>query len=220
MKPLNVLVLCECSGAVRNAFTDLGHYAVSVDLQSDDNRSDRDHHFKMDCVSFLRLDETERHPTWDIIIMHPPCTAMTVAGNAHYGEGQPKYQERLEAVQWTRELWELAKTKAPHVALENPVSVLQRLGGLPRAYYAHPWEHGHPEQKKTGFHLHNLPPITPTNDVYDDMMLLPKNIRQRIHYMPPSKDRAKLRSVTFPGIARAMALQWSAHVLESLQGDY
>ena len=210
--PLKIAVLCECSGEVSRAFRNLGHFAVSIDTQEADNIEDSVYHYKMDCVEFLET-YTTFNGTWDIIIMHPPCTAMTVAGNAHYGEGMTKYNERIEAVQWTRALWELAKTKSDYIALENPVSVLHRLGGLPRASYVHPWEHGHPEQKKTGFHLHNLPPLVPTNNVREAMLKLPKKEAQRIHYMSPSPERTKLRSMTYPGIALAMASQWSDHVI-------
>jgi len=208
MKPLNVLVLCECSGAVSSAFRDLGHNAYSNDIQEADRIQDRPYHIIGDCKAVL-----DDFADLDIVIAHPPCTAMTVAGNAHYGEGMAKYQERLEAVYWTVMLWEQCKAKAPHVALENPVSVLHRLGKLPRASYVHPWEHGHPEQKKTGLHLHNLPPLVPTDNVRETMLKLPKKEAQRIHYMSPSPERAKLRSATYPGIARAMADQWSRYVM-------
>ena len=79
---------------------------------------------------------------------------------------------------------------------------------MPKANYVQPWQFGHMEQKKTGLHLHNLKPLIEEDNVYLEMMQLPKNIRERIHYLPPSKDRWKIRSTTYPGIAKAMANQW------------
>ena len=145
---------------------------------------------------------------WDLIIAHPPCTALTVAGNSTYGEGQPKYNERLEAVKWTVDLWNTMVSKSPKVCMENPVGVLRRLGGMHAPQFVQPYQFGHMEQKKTGLFLHGLPELKETNNVYEDMMELPKNVRERLHYLPPSKDRWKIRSTTFSGIAEAMADQW------------
>lgn len=118
---MRVLVACEYSGRVRQAFRDRGHDAWSCDLlESDDGSA---YHVQGDCVPVIQQG-------WDIIIMHPPCTALTVAGNSTYGEGKPKYSERLASVEWTVELWNLAIRHASvGVAMENPVGVLPRLGG-------------------------------------------------------------------------------------------
>lgn len=216
IKPLKVLVLCECSGEVSRAFRELGHDAYSVDIQDCDNPEDKQWHIVGDVVQVLNsFGKYSPSISWDLIILHPPCTALAVSGNAHYGEGQARYKDRLEAVQWTKTLWNKAKSLANHVALENPVSVLHRLARLPKASYVHPYEHGHLEQKKTGFHLHKLPAIVSTDYVHEEMMLLDKKDRQRMHYMSPSKDRAKLRSKTFTGIAKAMAVQWSTHIIKT-----
>ena len=199
---MRVLVACEYSGVVRDAFTAKGHLAVSCDLLPSDAPGA---HHQGDVIDYLSyFDEGD----WDLIIAHPDCTAMCVSGNRHYGEGQDKYQKRLDAVAWTAMFWELAKNKANKVCFENPVSVLSRLGGLPSAHYVHPWQFGHKEQKKTGLHLHNLKPLEEENNVYQEMMKLSKKERERIHYLPPSPDRWKIRSTTFTGIANAMANQW------------
>jgi hypothetical protein len=195
---LRVLIACEYSGRVRDAFIKLGHNAISCDLLPTERNGP---HHQGDV--FEMLDES-----WDLIIAHPPCTALTVAGNATYGEGQPKYAERLDSVAWTVKLWESCKAVASRVCFENPVGVLPRLGGMPKPSYIQPWQFGHMEQKKTGLFLHNLPPLQPTNVVYDQMMKLPKNVRERLHYLPPSPDRWKVRSTTYEGIANAMAQQW------------
>lgn len=177
-----ILVACEYSGRVRDAFRALGHDAISCDLLPTDNPGP---HYQGDCFEAIKSRQ------WDLIIMHPPCTALTVAGNSTYGEGQRKYGERLEAVKWTVALWETAKSHSKAVAMENPVGVLPRLGGLNPAQYVQPYMFGHMEQKKTGLWLHNLPPLVETDNVYDAMMTLPKRERERLHYLPPSPDRWK-----------------------------
>jgi hypothetical protein len=204
---LDVLIGCEFSGTVREAFRALGHNAYSCDLLPDDNESV--YHVQRDIIGLLR------EVQWDIAVLHPPCTALAVSGNRHYGNGMPKHQERLDAVQWTQELWETALEHINHVALENPVGVLPRLSSLPKPTYIQPYKFGHKEQKKTGLFLHNLPPLETTDDVYEEMMKLTIQERQRIHYLPPSKDRWKIRSTTYTGVAQAMALQWSTYVEEN-----
>ena len=195
MTPLRVLVACECSGKVRNAFRRLGHYAWSCDLLPADDGSQ--FHFRGDCIEAIKLG-------WDLIIMHPPCTALAVSGNAWYGTGMPKNDQRWMAICWTMDLFNLAKLHSPRVAMENPVGVLP----IKPSQYVQPWMFGHPESKKTGLWLHNLPPLVETDNVKAVFDSLPKNQQQRLHYLPPSKDRAKIRSETFAGIADAMADQW------------
>lgn len=200
---MRVLVACEYSGRVRDAFRSRGHDAMSCDLLPTDVAGP---HYQGDVFDLLG-------EAWDLIIAHPPCTALTVAGNATYGEGQPKYHERLASVEWTVKFWNACKAVAPSVCFENPVGVLRRLGGMPAPQFVQPYEFGHPEQKKTGLFLHNLPRLTPTKDVYAHMMTLPKRERERLHYLPPSPDRWKIRSTTFQGIADAMADQWGGDEL-------
>lgn len=199
---MRVLIACEYSGTVRDAFRAKGHDATSCDLLPSDKEGP---HYQWDIIKFL--DDTP-DGYYDLIIAHPECTKLCVSGNRHYGEGKPKYQQRLDAVKWTMDFWELAKTKAYSVCFENPVGVLSRLGGMPKANYVQPYQFGHMEQKKTGLHLHNLAPLHTMHLVYDEMMELPKNVRERIHYLPPSADRWKIRSKTYQGIADAMAEQW------------
>ncbi len=196
---MKILIACEYSGRVRDAFIAKGHDAISCDLLPTDVPGP---HYQGDV--FDMLDEK-----WDLVIAHPPCTALTVAGNGTYGEGMKKYYKRLEAVSWTMELWEKCKEVSNHVCFENPVGVLTRMGGMVKANYVQPYQFGHLEQKKTGLFLHGLKPLVETNNVYNEMMKLPKNVRERMHYLPPSKDRWKIRSTTYQGIANAMADQWS-----------
>ncbi len=183
---MKILILCEYSGRVRDAFLAKGHDAISCDLLPTEAPGP---HYQGDAFDMLKEE-------WDLIVAHPPCTALTVAGNKHYGEGQPRYNERLESVKWTRKLWDKCLTVSSKVCFENPVGVLTRLGGFPKANYIQPYQFGHKEQKKTGLFLHGLKPLKETDNVYDEMMQLPKNERERLHYLPPSPDRWTAPSVT------------------------
>lgn len=194
---------CEYSGTVRDAFIRAGHDAISCDLLPTD--VDGPHH-RGDVIAFL---ESKPDQYFDLFIAHPECTKLCVSGNSTYGAGMAKHHLRIESAAWTERFWELAKRKAKAVCFENPVGVLTRMTAMPKPQYIQPWQFGHMEQKKTGLFLHNLPPLTETNNVYQEMMQLPKNQRERIHYLPPSADRWKIRSTTFKGIAEAMAQQWS-----------
>ena len=201
---MRVLVACEFSGTVRDAFAKLGHDAMSCDLLPTDIPGP---HYQGDILKLLAMDYE-----WDLIIAHPECTKLCVSGNSTYGLGMPKHQQRIEAAEWTQEFWDLCKRKAGRVCFENPVGVLSRLTNIPKAHYVQPYQFGHLEQKKTGLHLYNLNPLKPTNDVYDEMMNLPKNVRERLHYLPPGPNRWKERSKTFQGIADAMASQWGSQL--------
>lgn len=194
---MRVLVGCEESQEVCKAFREKGHEAYSCDLL-ECSGGHPEWHIHTDVFAAMSQG-------WDLIILHPPCTALAVSGNAWYGKGMPKNGERLKAINWTINLFDYAKSKSKRVAMENPVGVLP----VKPCQYVQPWQFGHPESKKTGFWLHKLPPLKATNNVKDLFDSLPKNKRQRLHYLPPSADRAKIRSKTFPGIAKAMADQWS-----------
>lgn len=196
---MRVLVGCEESGVVRRAWRAHGHDAWSCDLVP--ARDGSPHHYQCDVMLALRMQK------WDRIILHPSCRTMTVAGNKHYGRGKPKHHERLAEQEWSKRLWDDAREVCDHVALENPVSTIWEAIGE-TAHYVQPWQFGHMEQKKTGFALHNLPPLGPTDDVYDAMMALPRNQRERVFYMAPSETRSRDRSETFFGIAAAMPIQW------------
>ena len=191
-----VLVACEESQEVTKAFRLLGHEAYSCDILPCSG-GHPEWHIQDDVMRVIRQ-------FWDMIIMHPDCTAMSLSGNRWYAKGKPGYQKRIEAVEWTINLWNTAKFFSPKVALENPKSVifprLRKLGAT--VFYLQPYEHGHGETKETGFALHNLPVLLPSNKV--------DGREQRIWKMPPSPDRKKLRSKTYPGIAKAMAEQWGS----------
>lgn len=206
----NILIGFERSGIVRDAFASLGHRAYSCDIEP--TRSNK--HSRLATHLHCDIYQALHYQTWDLIILHPMCTALTVAGNKHYGKGKPKHHERLKAINYTLKLWADAKKLCKRVVMENPVSVifphLRKAGA--NIQYIHPWQFGHTEQKKTGLALHGVPPLIETDNVYDAMMQLPKNERERCFYMPPSEYRAELRSNTYQGIADAFAFQWGAEL--------
>lgn len=191
---MRILIGCEESGVLRRAFRKLGHHAWSNDLLP--ARDGSTYHIQ-GCVK-----QAIRDGDWDMIILHPDCTKRAVSGNRWYGKGTSGHNERLEQVAWTVDLWKLAKENAKYVALENPVSVifteLKMLGAY--VQYIQPWMFGHGETKATGFALHNLPDLMPT-DIVDGR-------EQRIWKMPPGENRKRDRSETFAGVADAIAEQW------------
>jgi len=197
-----VLVGCEESQVVTNALRGAGILAFSCDLVP--TRGNPEYHYQMDVVECIKS-----YGPWDMIILHPDCTAMAVSGNGTYANGKPGYTKRESAIKWTVDLWETATSECSHVALENPISVVfDYLGKFwkPQLCYVNPWEHGHGETKKTCFAIHGLPPLEPTQIV--------NGRDHRIWKMPPSKTRKRDRSTTYTGIATAIADQWGSVVLE------
>lgn len=191
---MRVLIGCEESGKVRDAFAKLGHDAWSCDLVPARNGGK---HLQCDVFEAIKM-----HGYWDLIILHPPCTALAVSGNRWYGEGTSGHEKRLEAIYWTRALWTLAKNTARvGCAIENPVGVLfNKLNGELRYYQ--PWMFGHGETKKTGIMTFRLDVLEATNIV--------DGREQKVWRMPPSSTRARDRSETYQGIADAMATQWGS----------
>lgn len=190
---MRVLVACEFSGVVREAFAALGHDAWSCDLLPTEVVGQ---HFQQDALEVCR----EFGP-WDLMIAHPPCTFLTRAG-ARWWKGREA--EQTAAVDFVRQLLE---APVPKICVENPAGALtKRL--RPPDQYIQPWEHGHPESKTTGLWLVGLPRLMPTNDVSAAMAGLPLKQRTRTHYAAPGPDRWKERSRTLSGIAAAMAAQW------------
>lgn len=183
-----VLVGCEFSATVARAFADTAHQVMTCDILPSED--DTIPHYQGDVVECLKL-----FGPFDLTILHPPCTALCVAGNRYYSGTT----ERDEAIRWTLGLWNLARMHSESVCLENPVGVLST-AWRPPDQYIQPWQYGHGETKRTGLWLYNLPKLTPT-DIVDGR-------EERIWKMSPSPDRPKERSRFYPGIAAAMAEQW------------
>lgn len=175
---LGVLIGYEYSGTVRDQFLARGFDAWSCDLKPTDSRPDR--HFQFDIRAAIAMRR------WSLIVLHIECTAMANCGNKHYGKDMPKHAKRIAALADALEVWDLACAHADHVAMENPASTLFPMLRRERCVdvqYVQPYQFGHMEQKKTGFALHNLPRLKPTNDVYAQMMLLPKRERENVSFI-------------------------------------
>ncbi|MCP5014290.1 MAG: DNA cytosine methyltransferase [Ketobacter sp.] len=204
---MKVLVGCEYTGIGREIFIRAGHDAISCDLDPTEIRRPKSHH-QGDIMKHL---ESVSDGWYDLIILHPDCTAMALCGNGTYAPKGVMSDARKEAIEWTARLWELAKKKGKRVCLENPGSVifpvLRRLGA--KVQYVQPWWFGHPETKMTGLALHELDELEKTDDVHDHMMTLPKKERHKTWYASPSERRGKDRSRSFPGMLAAMADQWA-----------
>lgn len=190
---MKVLVACEFSGIVRDAFTRKGHYAVSCDLEDTERPGE---HYKGDVRDILDRD-------WDLLIAHPPCTYLTVAANRWYAKRPDLIQEGLDFVML------FANCKIKRKAIENPIGRLSTLWRKPDQIIQ-PWMFGHPEAKSTCLWLEELPLLVPTN-----ILSLPESGRwdnqtpSGQNKLGPSPDRWKNRSRTYEGIAEAMAIQWS-----------
>jgi len=184
---MKVLVACEVSGVVRDAFRARGHDAWSCDLQPNNSP------YHMWADHDLHIFDVIDADAWDLLIAHPPCTRLAVSGARWFKD---KKQEQYEAIQF---FMAFTKTSIPKYCIENPISIMSTKWRKPDQIIQ-PWQFGHGETKATCLWLKNLPKLKPTNIV--------KGREARIHRMPPSKDRGKLRSITYQGIADAMAEQW------------
>lgn len=194
---MRVLVACEESGRVRDAFLARGHDAISCDILP---TSSPGPHIQDDVLRHLA--------GWDLIIAHPPCTYLANSGVCWLHRDPARWKMLDEAAEFFLKLYD---APCDRVCVENPIMhkyARERIRGMRPTQIVQPWMFGHMEQKATGLFLRGLPPLEETNNVREAMMKLPDNERQRLHYLPPSKDRARLRSQTFAGIAAAMADQW------------
>ena len=195
---MRVLVACEYSGTVRDAFRARGHDAMSCDLLPTDVDGP---HYQGDVFDII-------NDGWDLMVAHPPCTYLTNSGVTWLHKDPSRWAKLDEGAAFFKAL---LNAPIERIAVENPIMhkyAKERIGGVKQSQVIQPWMFGHMEQKATCLWLRNLPPLTPTNNVRDAMMALPDNERQRLHYLPPSADRWKIRSATFKGIAEAMADQW------------
>ncbi len=180
---MKVLISCEYSGTVRDAFIAQGHDAISCDLLPTDAPGP---HYQGDVCDIL-------NDGFDLMIAHPPCTHLAVSGARWFKD---KQKEQAEALNFVRLLLNAPIDK---IALENPISIISSRIRKP-SQIIQPWQFGHGETKATCLWLKNLPCLVPTNIV--------EGREAKVHRMSPSPDRWKLRSATYKGIAQAMAEQW------------
>jgi len=196
---LNVLVACEQSGVVREAFRSFGHNAFSCDILDADD--DSPFHIKEDVLKVLNLG-------WDLMIAHPPCTHLAVSGSRWFYK---KEKEQAEALDFVRALM---YNDIPSIAVENPVSVISSKIRKPDQI-VQPYFFGDPYEKTTCLWLKGLPKLEVTLKVKPEPRHVTKSGRSlpTWYNIPPSvKDRAKIRSQTFPGFALAMAQQWGNYL--------
>ena len=195
---MRVLVACEYSGTVRDAFIDRGHEAMSCDLLPSDKEGP---HYQGNVMDII-------HDGWDLMIAHPPCTYLTNSGVCWLHKQPERWAMLDEAAEFFKCL---LNCEIPKIAVENPIMhkyAKERIGGIKQTQVIQPWMFGHMEQKATCLWLKGLPKLAETDNVKAEMFQLSDRERQRLHYLPPSKDRWKLRSTTYKGIAIAMADQW------------
>ncbi len=194
---MRVLVACEYSGVVRDAFLNAGHYAMSCDLLPCESTASGDH-YQGDVRDILDHD-------WDLMIAHPPCTYLSVSGMHWTTRGLRDPQLTEDALDFVRLLM---NAPIPRIAIENPVSVINSRIRKPDQIIQ-PWWFGHDASKKTCLWLKNLPLLQPTDMLPGDTKTRRANqTASGQNKLPPSADRWKMRSATFPGIAAAMATQW------------
>ena len=192
---MKVLIACEYSGKVRDAFINAGHDAISCDLLEGEGQYHKDH-YKGDVFDIINNTRNyESFKNIDLLIAFPPCTHLAVSG-ARYFETKRKDGRQQEGIAF---FMKLVNAPIDRICIENPVGIMSTHYQKP-TQYIQPWEYGHGETKKTGLWLKNLPKLEPTNIV--------SGREQRVHLLPPSEDRWKLRSTTYQGIADAMAQQW------------
>lgn len=202
---MRVLVACEFSGTVRDAFRKLGHDAWSCDIMPTDTNPK--YHITGDVLE--RLDEG-----WDLMIAHPPCTYLTCTGNKWF---KPEYkdrfpnreQDRRDAVRFFERLHD---SSVPRIAIENPIGIMSTVLRKPDQII-HPWQFGHEASKSTCLWLKGLPKLTPTNIVSKGEFVTYKSGKRMTKWYADAAslspvERARVRNKTFQGIADAMASQW------------
>ena len=190
---MKVLVACEYSGIVRDAFTAKGHDAWSCDILPTESPGN---HYQGDVLKHL-------NEGWDLMIAHPPCTHLSVSGARWFTEGKKPMYLRNDALDFVKKLMD---APIPRIAIENPVSVISSY--IRKSdQMIHPYQFGHKEFKRTCLWLKNLPKLKETNNVLKETKELPDKIAKRIWWMGSGK--GKERSKFYTGIAEAMAEQWS-----------
>ena len=196
---MNILIACEYSGTVRDAFIAKGHDAMSCDLLPTDVPGP---HYQGDVFDII-------NNGWDMMIAHPPCTYLSVSGMHWTARGLRDPQLTEDALDFVTRLM---AASIPRIAVENPISVISSRIRKPDQII-NPWQFGHDASKRTCLWLKNLPLLTPTNIVEPRIVNGKKRWANQTdsgqNRLPPSEDRWKIRSETYTGIAQAMADQWN-----------
>lgn len=207
---MKVLIACEESQRVCTEFRRLGHEAYSCDI-IECTGGHPEWHIMQDVLPLLNgnchfttTDGTDHYidGKWDLIIAHPPCTHLAVSGARWFKEGVKPISLQNDAAEF---FMEFVNADCDKIAIENPICIMSTRYKKPNQII-NPYQFGHLEQKKTCLWLKGLPPLTETDNVFDEMMKLPEKQRARIWWLGSGK--SKERSKTFPGIAKAMAEQW------------
>ena len=191
---MKVLVACEFSGVVRDAFAAKGHDAWSCDLLPTEKPGQ---HRQIDVSHIL-------NDGWDLMIAHPPCTFLVVAANRHMLNNPRRWVQRLDALLFIKTLLDC---NIPRIALENPVGVISSHIRKPDQTIQ-PWQFGHSESKATCLWLKNLPLLKPTDVLEKPSERWDNQTVSGQNKLGPSDGRARIRSITYQGIANAMAEQW------------
>ena len=194
---MKILIACEESQTICKTLRAKGHEAYSCDV-IDCSGGHKEWHIKEDALK-VAYDLSYK---WDAMIAHPPCTHLAVSGMRWFKEGRKSMQLQKESVDF---FMNLINAPIEKIAVENPVCIMSTKYRKPDQII-NPFQFGHPEQKKTCLWLKNFPKLKETNNVYDYMMTLPITQRTRIHWLGSNK--SKERSVTYQGIADAIAEQW------------
>lgn len=204
---MKVLVACECSGVVRDAFAAKGHDAWSCDLQPSERPGQ---HIQADVLTVLDAG-------WDLMVGHPECRFLCNSGIKHlYFQGKKdngpdpdRWYKMAKACNFFLALW---RAPIPMIALENSEmhTYAVQILGMKRDQVVQPWQFGATQQKAIHLWLKNLPPLKDTDNVYEAMMRLPKAERTKCHYASPGPERSKNRSRFLPEVAGAMAEQWGS----------
>jgi len=192
---MKILVACEKSGRVRDAFTRQGHYAVSCDLLDTDIPG---MHYQGDVRDLIFASEAN----WDMVIAFPPCTHLAVSGARYFAQKMELQQSSIDLFMM------IANMDCPEIAIENPVGIMSTKWRKPDQIIQ-PWQFGHPESKKTCLWLKGLPLLKPTNILpFPECGYWNNQTPSGQNKLPPSPQRAMLRGITYQGIADAMADQW------------
>jgi hypothetical protein len=191
---MKVLIACEYSGRVRDAFIAQGHDAISCDLLPTERVGP---HYQGNVFDII-------NDGFDLMVAHPPCTDLAVSGAAWFAKKRADGSQH-KSIEF---FMALVNANIPKICIENPIGIMSTLWRKP-SQIIQPWMFGHPESKATCLWLKGIPLLIPTKNVKPEMELLPRNKQMRMHYLPPSPNRWKIRSETYQGIADAMAERWS-----------